>query len=128
MDYATLKLVHVSSVVLSGSGFALRGALALAGSSLMQRRWMRVLPHVVDSVLLVSAIWMATIAHLNPLNHPWLATKIALLVVYVVLGAWALRRARTRRGRALAYVGALSVFAWIVGVALTRRPAWMVDL
>lgn len=128
IDYATLKLVHVTCVVASGIGFALRGALALADASVMRRRWVRVVPHLVDTLLLGSAIWMAVMAHLNPTQHPWLGTKIVLLGVYVVLGAFALRRARTRTTRVAAYVGALAVFAWIVGIALTRRPALMFDL
>lgn len=128
IDYATLKLVHVTCVVASGVGFALRGALALADAPVMRRRWVRVVPHLVDTLLLGSAIWMAVMAHLNPTQHPWLGTKIVLLGVYVVLGGFALRRARTRATRIAAYVGALAVFAWIVGIALTRRPALLFDL
>jgi uncharacterized membrane protein SirB2 len=118
--YTLLKAVHVSCVALSGAGFALRGALALAGSPLLQRRWVRVLPHVVDTLLLASAVAMAWIARLSPAAHPWLAAKIALLVLYVLLGSIALRHARTPRSRALAYSAALATFALIVGIALTR--------
>lgn len=119
-DYALLKAVHVGCVVLSGTGFALRGALALAASPALQRCWVRVLPHVVDTLLLASAIGMAWIARLSPLAHPWLAAKIALLLLYVLLGTIALRRARTWRRRALAYGGALATFGLIVAVALSR--------
>lgn len=122
LSYALLKNVHVGCVVVSGLGFALRGALVLAGSPLMQQRWVRVLPHVVDTALLVSAVAMAVMARLSPLAHPWLAAKIALLVVYVALGTIALRRARSQRARVLAYGAALATFAWIAGIALTRSP------
>lgn len=122
LDYATLKIVHVSCVMLSGAGFALRGALALAGEPVMRQRWIRIVPHVVDTLLLASAIAMAVIAHLKPTQQPWIAAKIALLVVYVLLGTWALRRARTRRAQGLAYAGALLTFSYIVGIALTRSP------
>jgi uncharacterized membrane protein SirB2 len=122
MDYALLKAIHVTCVALSGVGFVARGALALPGSPLLQRRWVRVLPHVVDTLLLGSAISMVLVARLWPSQQPWLATKIALLVVYVVLGMLAFGRFRTNLGQRAAYVGALLVFAWIVGVALTRQP------
>jgi uncharacterized membrane protein SirB2 len=122
VDYALLKAVHVTCVVLSGTGFLLRGALALSGAAPMQRRWVRVVPHLVDTVLLASALAMLATARLWPSQHPWLATKIALLIVYVLLGMLAFGRARTQLGQRAAYVGALLVFAWIVGVALTRSP------
>lgn len=122
MDYGLLKLIHVTCVVASGAGFALRGALALSGAAPVSPRWLRVLPHVVDTVLLGSALAMVAIARLWPHQQPWLATKIALLVVYVILGTLALGRARTQLGRRMAFAGALLAFAWIVGVALTRHP------
>ena len=120
LDYATLKIVHVSCVAVSGCSFVLRGALAFAGSPLLARRWVRVLPHVIDTALLASAIAMVLIARLWPAAHPWLAAKIALLLLYVLLGSIALRRARSLRGRAIAFAGALVVFALIIAVALTR--------
>jgi uncharacterized membrane protein SirB2 len=122
VDYALLKTVHVTCVVLSGAGFLVRGALALSGAAPMQRRWVRVVPHLVDTLLLASALAMLATAGLWPSRHPWLAAKIALLIVYVLLGMLAFGRARTRLGQRVAYAGALLVFAWIVGVALTRSP------
>ena len=122
--YEALKWLHLSCVVASGAGFIARGALMLADSPLLQARFVRVAPHVVDTLLLAAAIAMATLARLSPLAHPWLAAKIAGLVVYVVLGAIALRHGRTKRGRAIAVVAALLVFAWIVGTALWRDPLW----
>lgn len=122
MDYAALKIVHVACVALSGVGFAARGALSLAGSPVLQQRWLRVVPHVVDTLLLASAISMMVVARLWPTQQPWLATKIALLGAYVLLGVLAIGWARTQMGQAVAYVGALLAFAWIVGVAITRHP------
>jgi len=122
MDFALLKVVHVTCVAVSGAGFALRGALALADAPVMRQPWVRVLPHILDTLLLVSGAWMAWIAHLAPTRHPWLAAKIALLALYIVLGAVSLRQRKSRGVRVAAYVGALLTFAWIVGVALTRNP------
>lgn len=120
--YATLKAIHVICVIASGAGFFARGLLMLEGSPPPKTRLVRILPHVVDTLLLAAAISMAVLAHLVPTEHPWLAAKIVGLIVYVVLGAIALRHGRTRRQRALAFVAALAVFGYIVGVALTRSP------
>lgn len=122
MDYATLKTIHVASVAVSLSLFALRGAWMLAGSERLRHRWVRVLPHVVDTVLLASAVAMTVIARLDPAHHPWLLAKIAALVLYVVLGSVALKRGRTRATRIAALVAALAVFGYIVAVALTKNP------
>ena len=121
MSYALLKTVHVTCVLLSAAGFTLRGALALAGHPVMQRRWIRVVPHLVDTVLLASAIAMAVLARLWPPDHPWLASKILLLLLYVVLGSIALRAGRSFTLRATAYGLALATFAAIVAIAITRQ-------
>jgi uncharacterized membrane protein SirB2 len=123
MMYATLKTIHVACVVASGAGFLLRGVLMLAGSPLLATRFARVAPHVIDTALLVAGVSMAVIARISPLAHPWLATKIGALVVYIVLGSIALKRGRTRAIRAAAFAAALATYAYIVGVALTRSPA-----
>jgi uncharacterized membrane protein SirB2 len=121
--YESLKALHVGAVVASGAFFALRGAWMLSGSPLLAVRWVRVLPHVVDTVLLASAIAMAVMAGISPLAHPWLAAKIGALLVYILLGSVALKRGKTRSVRVVALAGALAVFAYIVSVALTRNPA-----
>jgi uncharacterized membrane protein SirB2 len=122
--YETLKWVHVAAVIASGAGFVARAALMLAGSPLLAARFVRVAPHVIDTVLLAAAIAMAVMARLSPHAHPWLAAKIAGLLVYIVLGAMALKYGRTRRTRVLALVGAVLTFAYIVGTALQRDPLW----
>jgi uncharacterized membrane protein SirB2 len=121
-EHATLKLVHQVSAMLSISGFLLRGSLMLADSGLLQRRWMRTWPHVIDTLLLASGIWMAFNLHVHPGNSPWLGAKLAALLAYIGLGLIALRLGRTRRIRILAMLGAVACFAYIGGVALTRSP------
>jgi uncharacterized membrane protein SirB2 len=116
-----LKLTHVVSVVLSGAGFVGRGALMLRGSPLLQARFVRTAPHVVDTVLLASAVWLAWLMRVSPLDG-WIAAKILGLLAYIVLGTIALKRGRTPRVRAAAFAAALAVFAYIVTVALTHDP------
>ena len=122
MDYFTVKLVHQSAVALSIGGFFVRGAGSLAGAGWVQERTAKTLPHVVDSILLISALVLAWMLRLLPGNAPWLLAKIVGLVVYVALGVIALRPGRPRAVRASAWVAALVVVAWIVSVALTKSP------
>ena len=122
MDYAVVKLVHQSAVVLSIGGFFVRGAASFAGAGWVGGRAARTLPHVVDTVLLASALMLAWMLRLTPGQAPWLLAKIVGLVVYVALGVIALRPGRPRPVRAAAWVAALVVVAWIVSVALTKRP------
>lgn len=117
--YSTLKAVHVTAVVLSGAGLLVRWLLQLAqvgGDS----RALRVLPHVVDTVLLASAITLAFVGRFNPLATPWLAAKLIALPIYIVAGAIALRGAPARR--LPAFIVAAVAFAYIVSVALTKQP------
>ncbi len=126
--YETLKWLHVAAVVASGTGFLARAVLMLAGSAWLDARFVRVAPHVVDTVLLAAAVAMAAMARLSPLAHPWLAAKIAGLLAYIVLGAIALRYGRTLRARVAALAGAVLVFAYIVGTALHRDPLWPLSI
>jgi len=122
--YLFLKTLHVGAVVLSLAGFMARGALMLAGSPLLERRFTRIAPHVVDTVLLASAIALAWQIGQWPFVDHWLTAKVLALVAYIGLGTLALRRARTRSRRThfLALVGALVAATYIVAVALTRDP------
>jgi uncharacterized membrane protein SirB2 len=122
--YEALKWLHVAAVISSGAGFLARGALMLAGSPRLGARFVRIAPHVVDTVLLAAAVAMAVMARISPLAHPWLAAKIAGLLVYIVLGAIALRYGRTLRARVAALAGAVLAFVYIVGTALQRDPLW----
>ena len=88
----------------------------------MRRRWVRVVPHVVDTVLLASAVALAWMSHQYPLVQPWLTAKVAGLLVYIGLGMVALRFGRSRRVRLGAWLAAIAVFAYIVAVAVTRHP------
>lgn len=122
MLFVWLKLAHVGSALLSVSGFALRGYWMISGNALLQHRLTRVLPHVVDTVLLASAIGMLIVWQASPLQLPWLIAKIAGLVVYIGLGLVALRLGRTRRVRTTAYILALATAAYILAVAYSKSP------
>jgi uncharacterized membrane protein SirB2 len=118
----TLKLVHVTAVVLSGAGFVLRGVWMLRDSPLLQARLTRILPHVIDTVLLGSAILLALRIYQYPFVHGWLTAKVVALLAYIVLGSLALKRGRSRRVRTVSFALALAVFLYIIAVAITRSP------
>ena len=122
LDYEGVKTVHRVAVVLSITGFSARGLLMLANSSLLMRRWMRTWPHLIDTVLLASGIWLAITLHINPLEHFWLGAKLLALLAYIWLGFIALRLGRTRRARIIALVAALLCFAYMLGAAVTKSP------
>ena len=113
----------MSCVALSGLGFALRGSWMLSGSKLLARRWAQVAPHVIDTLLLGSAIAMALISGQYPFAQAWLTAKFFGLLAYILCGTMALKRGRSRRQRAFFFVLALAIFAYIVSVALTRDVA-----
>lgn len=119
--YALLKGTHVACAALTFLSFLVRGMWMLAGSALLERRSVRIVPHVIDALLLASAIGLMLILQQYPGTHGWLSAKVLALVLYVVLGSVALRRGRTLAGRTAAFVAALTVFAYIVAVALTRK-------
>ena len=122
MDYAALKLTHVSCAVISYTLFVVRGIWMLRGSGLLQRQWVRTVPHAVDTLLLASAVAMAVITQQYPLAAPWLTAKVIALVLYIALGMLALKCGRTKSVRITAWIAAQAVFAYIVAVALTRSP------
>lgn len=121
--YATLKMLHIGCAVLTISGFALRGSWMLTKSPLLSHRMTRILPHVVDTVFLLSGVAMLFLLSLNPFTQVWLNAKFAGLLAYIVLGTIALRRGPTRTIRGVAFVAAVLVFAWVAGVARTHS-AW----
>ena len=121
--YLWVKTLHVACVILSLAGFAARGALMLAASPLLNARWLRVAPHVVDTVLLASAAWLAWFLQQYPFVHGWLTAKVVGLLAYIGFGMVALRRGRTKRIRTTFLLLALASAAYVVWVALTRDPA-----
>jgi uncharacterized membrane protein SirB2 len=122
MDYAVLKLIHVSSVILSISLFILRGIWMLTDSRQLQQRWVRILPHVIDATLLFSAIFLTMSLQQYPGTHGWLSAKIVALLLYIGLGTIAIKRGKTKRVKTLAWLAAIGVFAYMVGVARTHHP------
>jgi uncharacterized membrane protein SirB2 len=121
-EHATLKMLHQASALFSIIGFVLRGGLMLADSALLRQPWMRIWPHFVDTLLLLSGLWMAINLQLHPGNSYWLGAKLLALLAYIALGFVALRLGRTRRIRIVAFFAAVACFCYILLVAVTRSP------
>ena len=126
MHYLAVKLVHQSAVALSLTGFLVRGGASLSGARWVSSRLAKTLPHIIDSVLLLSALMLAWMLRLTPMNSPWLLAKIVGLVVYVGLGVVALRPGRSAAIRATAWIAALATAGWIVSVAMTKSVSGFV--
>jgi len=120
-DYFTLKLTHVACVIGSYALFFVRGVWMLRDSPRLRQRWVRVVPRVVDTILLASAIALVVMSRQYPFVAGWLTAKVVALAVYIGLGAIALRRGFTRAMRSAAWIAAQGVFIYIVAVALTRQ-------
>ena len=122
MNYAAVKSLHITCVALSIGLFSLRGVLQW--QDVPWRRWrvLRIAPHVVDTVLLGSALWLCWIIGQYPFVQGWLTAKVLALVAYILLGRAALGRNSAKAKRLPAFIAALCCVGYIVGVALTHSP------
>jgi uncharacterized membrane protein SirB2 len=121
-SYSQIKLLHIACVVCSGVLFTFRGVLMWVESRWTNALTLRRLSYAIDTLLLGSAISLAGILHQFPFVSSWLTAKVLLLVVYILLGIFALRRGRTRLTRQVCFVAALSVYAFIISIAMTHDP------
>lgn len=122
MDYTVVKHIHMSCAGLSGAFFVLRGSWMLRDSPMLQAKFVKVAPHVIDTLLLVTALTLAIISAQYPFVQAWITAKLLALILYIVLGTIALKRGKTRAIRVTALVAALLIFAYIGAVAFTKNP------
>jgi uncharacterized membrane protein SirB2 len=122
MTYLLLRYLHVACVVISIAGFFLRGVWMLRESPQLERRWVKVVPHVNDTLLLAAAIGLSVELKQYPFVHGWVTAKVLGLLAYIGFGMFALRRGRSKRVRTGFWLASLTSFAYIVSVALTKNP------
>lgn len=120
--YLAIKHFHIACVILSATGFFLRGLLMLRNSPWLGKRWVKTVPHVVDTGLLGAAIALTVLTGQYPFVDAWVTAKIFGLIAYIILGSVALKTGRTRQVRLAAWVAALATFGFVVSVALTKSP------
>ena len=120
--YFALKHIHMLCAVLSIVGFIIRGALRIKESSILERKWIRIAPHIVDTVLLLSAVGLMFSIHQYPFVNSWLTAKFLGLIAYILLGLVTMRFAKKRALRIVAYLAAINMFIYIAIVALSKSP------
>jgi len=122
MAYSLLKQLHLSTIALTLALFILRGIWMMVESPRLQARWVRIVPHINDSLLLASGISLAVLTRQYPLVNGWLSAKLFALILYIVLGTVALKRGKSQGQCIAAWIAALLVFGYMVAVAITRDP------
>jgi len=120
--YPQVRGLHVASILTSGALFLVRGAALQAGARWVMAAPLRHLSYAIDTVLLASAILLCVILGQYPIAQGWLTAKVVLMVVYIVLGSYALKRGRTRAMRLGFWLAALAVYALIISIARARNP------
>ena len=121
MTYVALKHLHMTAAGLSILFFIIRAFWSVTGSSCLQHRFVRIAPHVIDTILLACGLALAGMLGAAA-NQPWLITKIVLLVAYIIVGTFAIKRGKTPQIRAIASLLAIAIFIYIVGVAIRHSP------
>ena len=116
----SIKLIHVGSAYLTGLSFFLRGILAITQSNILKYRFVKILPHIIDTILLISGITMMATWALWPSSNPWLLAKIIGLLLYIYFGLLMLRWGDSAKNRWLGFLGGLLLYLYIVGAALTK--------
>lgn len=119
MNYYLIKHIHMTAAGLSLLLFVVRAYWSVTDSALLQKKIVKILPHVIDTVLLTAGIILA--AMIGP-EQPWILAKIVLLLLYIGVGTIAIKRGRTPLQRAIAAVAAVALFIYIVGVAISHNP------
>jgi len=120
--YLPIKAVHIFAVCLSGIVFFIRGLLLLNHRQWAMSAPIRYASYGIDTVLLTAALMLATMLPSAMFANGWLALKIVLLVIYIVLGSMALKCGRTRRSRGIFFVAALLVYGYMISIAIAHHP------
>lgn len=120
--YLAIKHIHLTTVALSISFFLLRALWVFFKPHMMEKRWVKIIPHIIDTALLISAISLAVLIQQYPFVDHWLTAKLLALCVYIVLGTIALKRGKTCLIKGGAFAGSLLTFAYIAAVAITHSP------
>lgn len=119
--YLALKHLHLTFVALSILFFVLRGIWLFMNSNMLGKKWLKILPHIISTLLLVSGIVLAVHLGMSPGNQPWLLAKIIALVAYIGLGVAAFKVAKPGLQKVF-WFAALVVFGYMISVALTKNP------
>lgn len=126
--YAEIRLVHITAAIASGLLFFARGLGMVHKATWVMTAPVRYASYAIDSVLLTAALMLMTIVRQYPGVDGWLTMKVFLVVVYIVLGIFALRRGKTPEARLGFWIAAMLVFLFIISIAITRHPLGFLSL
>ena len=116
--YLTIKTIHIITVTVTFSLFFIRGLWMLQDSPHLQQKWIKILPHIIDTLLFLSGITLVILIQQYPMVHTWITIKFFAVLTYIILGSIALKFGKTKRIRFVVWLTALGVFMYIVMLAL----------
>jgi len=119
-----MKHLHMTLAMVSIALFSLRFMWTLMSSKQLQKKWVKVVPHIIDTFLLLLGIGMAVQLSLNPIENLWLAEKIIAIFAYIFTGLYALKFARNKSMQIMGYLGAVGWFMLIVRIAMTKETVF----
>jgi uncharacterized membrane protein SirB2 len=119
--YAIVKHIHLTAIAISLTLFLLRFIWTVSQSPMLQKKWVKILPHVVDTLLLLSAATLCVLLEQYPFVTPWVSEKLLALVMYIFMVSLALKIAKTGFMRAVGVIGALSWVAFAGFVAVSKQ-------
>jgi uncharacterized membrane protein SirB2 len=128
MCYLAVKHLHVTCVTLSFALFFVRGVWMIMDSPLLQKKWVKVLPHVIDTLLLAAGLTAAFMIRQYPFFADWITAKVFGLIAYIILGTLALKRGKTKGRRIGFWLASIATFGYIVAVAFAKNPNPLVPL
>ena len=117
-----VKTIHVTTVSASIILFSLRYLWMLRDSPRLQSRTAKIVPHVNDTVLFLSAIALAWQTHQYPFVNQWITVKIFALLGYIILGSITLNRQYRKPQRVVTGLAAIGVYGFMISVAVTKNP------
>ncbi|WP_030074568.1 SirB2 family protein [Halomonas alkaliantarctica] len=124
--YFVIKHLHVTAAMLSITLFVVRAWWSVRESPRLNARWVRVLPHLIDTALLGLGVTLLMLLSIWPWQLPWLGAKLLALLAYIGIGTFAIKRGKTPQTRAVAALVAIVLFAYMVGAAIRHSPlSWL---
>jgi uncharacterized membrane protein SirB2 len=122
--YMAFKHIHLLMVVLSVSFLLVRYAMSLKPAAILQTKFFKIAPHVIDTLLLVSAVLLMITLQQYPFVHAWLTEKLLAVLAYIALGVMAFK-GRTAAIRWICFLGALGWLGLVLRVAITKQPVFL---
>ena len=118
--YLLIRQLHILTAALSVTLFTIRFLLLVRSPTWQPNRWLKVLPHANDSLLLILAILLCIIIQQAPLITPWLTEKVTAVILYILAGMFALKWSKTRLSKIIWFIIALFMFAYAANIAINK--------